>query len=246
MATKRERIKTLKEWAEYLPELTPWGDQSLIKRNGAVISGICFDKTSNKNIYEAVYFMATPIDSSFVYSLNYSRRYKGKYAAKSLKYDTFDPNDANEFKKQFPLIEKQLTFNDFFIFIEELFDRDQMMTAHPPSISHMLRDIAIVGTYCGDKDFYVEQLPLGKKLLEGFDKDFGVMNPTNVDIWRKDMLALLNTNLNECLEEILEKENLINLTDNGMKYERIDNYLQRLKTAIYSFYPALQRLIKKT
>jgi len=182
---------------------------------------------------------------NFVYSLNYSRRYKGRYAAKSLKYDKFDSNDIEEFKRQFPLIEKQLTFNDFFTFIEELFDRDQMMTAIPPNKEHILREIAAVGSYCGDKEFYMKNLPIAKKLLDEFTKDLRYMNATPIEKWEQGTQKLLNCDLHALIENTLIEYGLEAMPDYGMEYHRIGNYLQRLKTAIYSYYPALQKLHKK-
>jgi len=68
MATKKERLNILKQWAEYFPELIPLGDQNLIKRNGAVISGICLDRTNDKKIYEAMYFMVIPTDEFCIFT----------------------------------------------------------------------------------------------------------------------------------------------------------------------------------
>ena len=243
MANKRERLKTLKQWAEYFPWLHIWDDQTLIKRNGTIISGICLDRTSEKNKYEAVYFMSIAINESWTYSLNYSQRLiRHNGAVKTLYYDKFNPDDTAEFKKQIPLVEQDISFDDFFTFVEGLYDYRKTGNSLP-NIAHALQDVSTVGAYCGDKEYCLEQLPLCKKILDKFEKDDPSLNPVDTDKWFKETQDLLNSDLHQIVQQNLSEQGVGELQDNGLKYNRIENYPQRLKKALYNFYPNLRGFI---
>ena len=247
MATKRERLKTLKQWAEYFPEFTLWEDQWLLKQNGIIISGICLNRRSEKSKYEAVYVMDIISEPVFHISLNYNRRL-GRYngAIKTLYYNNFNPEDIQEFKRQLPLIEKDITFNDFFTFIEDVYDYDRLGTTSIPSLHNVLKDIATAGAYCGDKNFYLDQLSLAKRLLDNYYRDSQILNPVDTDKWINQTEELLNTDFEMNIKKALQKEGLGDMKDHGIKQHKcIKNYLQRLKKAVYSFYPDLRKLSKK-
>jgi hypothetical protein len=244
MATKTERIEILKLWAEHFPQLIMFKDQWLLKRNGPVLSGILIDRTSDKNKYRALYFMSV-LDMNDFIPISHSQEYKGRYAGKELRYDRFDSNDIEQFKKQLPILKKELTFKDYFSFIEGQHDRESMVLGTLPTKGYMLRELALVGAYCKDKDFYLDQMPLAKKLLRDFDKECGPFeNPVNIQQWEEETLRKID-NIYEVVQNTITSSGFSNLKDNGMEYKRIDNYLQRLKIAIYNYYPALKGCSKK-
>jgi len=237
MATKKEKQKVLNSWHELFPEYTPWKDQWLLQLNGGVLSGICLDKTSDKEVYQAVFFFHNLLVPSSFISISNHARLKGKHIAKNLKYANFQESDVVLFKKQVRALREPISFEVFLDHIENIYNKTYVSI--PPFVPHLLKGIAAIGSYAGDEEFYKSSLPNAKKLLERYNPCLNFeASSEGFNKWEEEVITLIESDGKEIINSEIEKHGLPNLKDMQMPYKRVDDYIEKIDEYIQKFYPA--------
>lgn len=233
MATKKERLKVLEQWSEYFPELTPWEDQWLVQLNGGILSGVCLDRTSSKNFYQPMFFMHNLLREREDITLSYNAPLHNKKGGVgiSLSYNRFNENDIKIMKEQIRGLRESISFELFFDHIEKTYKREYHST--PAYEPHLLKDIILIGSYIGDKEFFMNKIEKSYNLLRKYEESLSLRN---IDNWDEKVHKLLEQDGKTIIKSEIEKHNLPELEDKGMAYKRIDNYLEKIEDYLKLFY----------
>lgn len=221
MASTKEKKATIEEWASQFTGLEIWKNQFLIRRNGPLIAGICLDEMRDSKTYKPTAFFHNLLIPFPVVSLSYAAPLTSRGMYLPLKYGGVNEEQVSQFKAQVPWLSEGLSFASFVGHIRAA--RSGKFGAQAIYLPHAFRDIASVGACLGDAEYYNSTLSdAAAAIAEVPNLNLNLIG--SVDAWRQETSAILESDFESLVQSNLRKLKLSDLKDDGMPFERIENY----------------------
>ncbi|WKJ90896.1 hypothetical protein QZJ86_01855 [Methylomonas montana] len=217
MATTKEKRESLEEWSAYFPLYQKWKDQFLIQRNGGVLSGICLDTTRDPKTYKPTFFFHNLLVPSPTITLAYATPLLVRGVYKPLKYGVSADVDIRDFKNQIKVACEPITFG---IFFDHVMEAQRCGRGYLPNT---LRDLIIVGSSLGDRDYYVSTLEDAASAIEA-KSGINLSIIGSISEWSNTVGSLIKQDHDGTISKQIEVHRLPALEDRGMPYRRIEEF----------------------
>lgn len=217
MAKAKDKREALAEWAGHFPDLVPWKNQFLIRRNGGLLSGICLDELRDPNAYKPTFFFHNLLVPSPVVTLSYAAPLLLRGVYKPVKYG--DPGESiATFKKQLP-IDQEPSLASFIAHVSAACAGK--FGAQAIYVPHFFRDVITLGST--RESYYLGVIEKCAKAIETLP-GINLNLIGSVAEWQADVRHHASCDTDVSIAEQLSKLKLPELSDAGLRVEIVDEF----------------------
>ncbi len=229
-ATRRTRLDTLEAWCSVFPTLTPWQDVWLLRRHGALVSGICLDETSDKRFYNPAFFIHNLVAPFPGMSLSWRAYYLQRGVPTEVRYTADVEPIASKLRSQVDALANGLSFVGYVDHIKAAVSGQ--FGPLGARIRIALKEIILLGAHLGDRAYYRAEVGVCAARM-GTET---MLSPAEIEAWRDETLQLLDRDLDAAVAEEAKKLKLPRLEIEPLPYVRIEGIWDELD-AVWPRFP---------